>query len=245
MYIPGEILGQGSVLELSGIESRSEIYTVKSLPGLFARNATRKILSPDMPPMYEDFAEALFRLSDEYGIEFPGIGCLLNKEDESGGLSEEGHAYVTAQVVDGFNMHHEMTEIPLDATMQTLDKILTYYEDMSRDFSSRLYLTDLSLRNCIYGPLQDESTAGDKKPLANFIDYDRRLSNISTILFSEPFEIFGQGFGGIWGLDDDLYALKVNYPDKNFDQIAFRLLQIANVQGIFYKVPTAYDQVNG
>lgn len=241
MHASGEVLGTDPILEFSGIESKSEIHSVKGLPGLLARNATTRTLAPDMPPVYEDFTEALFRLSDKYGIEFPGIGCLAIR----GRNSEIDHVYTTVQAVDGFNMNHEMTEIPFDATIQTLDNILTYYEDMSHDFSSRLYLADLSLRQCIYGRPRINTTAGTGDPLAYFVDYDHRLSNISRILFRKPFENFGQGFGGISGLDDDLYALKENYPDENFDQIAARLLEIANQQGIFYKVPTAYDQVTG
>jgi hypothetical protein len=246
MYIPGEAINYGNVLESCGIEpgrGGSKIYAVRNTPSLFARNATKRHLAPNMPSVDEDLAEALFRLPDEYGLEFPGIGCLVVKDDKEAS-SLAGHTYTTLRKVDGFNMHEEMSKVPYEVTTETVDKILSYYEDMSQDFSSRLYLADLSLRQCIFGVARAEGAPADSQPRANFVDYDRRLSNISRILFSKPFANFGEGFGGIAGLDDDLYALKANYPQENFDQIAQRLLNIANQQGIFYKVPTAYDHVN-
>jgi hypothetical protein len=142
-------------------------------------------------------------------------------------------------------MHKGMAELPFDVLIEAMDKMLTYYEDMSRDFSSQLYLADLSLRQCVYGRVWGYGVVDDGQTDVYFVDYDRRLSNISKILFGEPKAVFGAGFGGIAGLDDDLYALKTNYPDQNFDHVASRLLHIANRQGIFYKVPTAYYHIEG
>ncbi len=245
MYFPGEALNLDPTVSLWGDKQshvESNIYMVNDASGLLARNATRSELHADMPVVDERLAEALFRLSDEYGLDFPGIGCLVVR-GETPDATNIGYTYTTYHFVDGANMLNDMTQVPLDVTLGTVRKILTYYEDMSQDFSGRLYLADLSLRQCMYGRTLGEGAIDDGQSRPYFVDYDRRLSNISKILFSEPFANYGEGFGGIAGLDDDLYALKQNYPEQNFDLIAESLLGIANHQGIFYKVPTAYYHV--
>jgi hypothetical protein len=125
----------------------------------------------------EAMAEALFYLTDTYGLQFSGIG---NSVPETGVLDEESPAlitYVTTGFVDGIIMHEGFREIPIEITLDTLDKILRYYQDMVSDPSDRLYLTDLSLRQFIYGSLATLDGEPASSPDAYLIDVDDFLSN--------------------------------------------------------------------
>ena len=243
MYFPGEaldipVLSDDPRLAVAG--AGRHFSTVTGWPDLIARNPSLIRSSSVDRPVGGDFASALLYLSENYGIEFPAIGSLAVRTQNPAGPEVIGQAFTTIHFVDGYNMHSQMKDVPFDVTCQTVDKILSYYEDMSRDFSSRLYLADLRLRHCIYGYTTGDGSPKDDTPKVNFVDYDPRLGNL-TRTFLNPEAYFGNGFGGFAGIDDDLEALRRNYPDSNFDEIASRLLCTAKRLGIAHKVPRAYE----
>jgi hypothetical protein len=255
MYVAGEASGRGVALEPSGYENvrstEARIYLAEQLPGFVVRNVILRPLHAEMSPVDKDLAEALFRLSNEYDIDFPGIGCIAVKNEKLQNDMNIGHTYTTAHIVDGVNMHRDMTKIPLDTVVETMEKIFSYYEDAALDLSGRQYLADISLRQFVYGRTLGQTATDDGEPHAYFVDYDPLLTSMLDFVdqqerfaASQPLRLV-TGFGGISGLDNDLYALKENYPDQNFDQIAERLLRLAYSLAIPFKATHAYYCVKG
>lgn len=211
----------------------SHIRFLDTASGLIVRNPRGIQLAPDMKPVNEDLTKALFRLT-EYGIEFPGVGSLY-VQDESANSAGTGHVYVATTFVDGQNMYDDMLDVPLDTTVTTVGGILSYYEDMSNDFSDELYLTDISLRQCVYGI----SNRGlDALPRVNLVDLDPWLNNMDQGVIKRPPS--WPGFNkALEHLDSDLRALKTNYPGEDFGDIASRLLALAARLGLIHRVPIA------
>lgn len=74
MYTTAETIGSRA-----DFSTGSTVYHVSNVPDLQARNPTLVKLDSEISDIDFDLASALFRLS-EYGVDFPGIGNLIERE---------------------------------------------------------------------------------------------------------------------------------------------------------------------
>jgi hypothetical protein len=181
----------------------SWLGTLAGRPDLIFRNRHRTD-DEITNPVYEQLPQALSHL-EEYGIDFPGIGSKIPGSEPP----ESEFTQIATQRVAGHNMHHEMTQVPLPVTMRALDGILRYYEDMLSDTSGAFYLSDLSLRQCVYGRPPGKTVAG-----VYFVDFDPYLSNTPDR---------GEFRSATKGLERDLEEAERIYKGQSFESYKTRL----------------------
>jgi hypothetical protein len=244
MYLPGELLNQDPLIDAVNINPehpKSPVLLVSTGTGLVAREVREMDgSSPEGHPIDEAFVAALEHL-ETYGISYPGIGSLAVRNHNA---SDRVRVFTTEHFVDGYNLHTEIESIPEPVLIEAFGNILRYYEDMSQDFSDRPYLTDLSFINCRFGQPRGVGAISGAKPEVYFVDYDRLLSNIETLVWNSNRQLATLGFDGIKKLDEDLARLKERCPDYPFDEEAARLLQFARL-GLVRMLPNAWEHVNG
>ncbi len=202
------------------------LYTLPGRMDIIARYPFRLDLYPQ--EAYQEgknIAEALFILTEEYGISFPGVSNLVPiRSLNPFNKKEQWHTYIAASFVDGLNMKDQIDKIPLSVTLQTLNTITQYYEDMLNDGSDRLYFTDISFRQLIYGA-KSSSPGPGSEPSVEYVDYDPRLSNRK--LFGSFHNPEGANFSdGINGLRMDVALAKRAWSDHSFLDIEGRIEEI-------------------
>ncbi len=244
MYTAGSSPNHEIISSEQTFPDSSAIHEVLPVPGLLARNGTLVDIRDQYPPLFEDLTKALFDL-DKYDIRIPGVGCIATR-DTVPDPRKNARVFSTTLFVRGYNMHEDMGIIPLNILLDTVDQILAYYENMRKDYSNRLYLTDVSLRQCIFGIPEINGLPIGTRPDRYFIDHEPRLSNIKTAERDMRLRIVksNRAFRGLTGLDDDLAVLKETFPDQSFNNYSQRLLNLADSMALSYWTPTAWEHVN-
>ena len=181
-------------------------------PSTIARDKQPMPLHDETINKYEALTTALLDLETHYGIGSPGVGNMLPQRDtEPEGVS---HTWLTAQRVEGVQMSAYMSRLPPSLVLETLEKIVRYYEDALRDPSNKLYVSDLALHQVIYGHLPNEDSTSDRPIL---VDIDPRLSNNHITTRNES-----DIFTGAERLASELDLFRSTFPSYRVDRSLIR-----------------------
>ena len=194
--------------DVGKFDGRHELHSPASNPDLIARDPH----NPHEAWTYRKLTEALFHLDEKYGIHFAGIGSKIPKSPQPGIAHQE--VFTTTERVTGLNMYHEMDKVPQEVILQTLDTMLRYLEDMLGDTSARLYLSDLSLRQCVYG-----HSPGDTEKKIYFVDMEPYMSDRRAQTFM------------LGGLKNDLDKVIDLYGRENIGSLYARYWKIWDALG--------------
>jgi hypothetical protein len=190
----------------------------------------------------ETVTRAMFHLTEEYDLSFSGIGNSIPETGTIDGQAPDLITYTTTRFVDGRNIRKQLSEIPIEISVGALDKILNYYEDMVKDPSERLYLTDLSLKQIMYGRLVVIKGEPESQLDTSVIDIDLDddLSNRQTALelVKDP-EKRNPFLDAIWGLIGDIRGLEHTFAQHSFTEQKERLVAVATALNINIEVPTS------
>ena len=203
-------LAAARMLKLGGESFR--LSSPANDPSIIARDQQPLPLQDETINKYETLTTALLDLETHYGIGSPGVGNMLPQRDSE--TESVRHTWLTAQRVEGVQMSAYMSRLPPSLVLETLEKIVRYYEDALQDPSDKLYLSDLALHQVMYGHLPDEDSSSDRPIL---VDIDPRLSNNHITTRNES-----DIFTGAERLASELELFRSTFPNYRVDRSLIR-----------------------
>lgn len=151
------------------------------------------------------YAELLGELATEYAMPNPGLQFIVAEHPDESTWLHYDKGYAITRRVHGVSMEENMSQVPEEITLRTMQQIIQYYDDVSNKGESWDYIPDLSLRQFMYGSVQyrpllnkavmsddslelktrreKEQQDSETDPKPYFVDLDR---NVMTYYESDP-----------------------------------------------------------